>query len=101
MAVTQGAVQLNCCVDHLLHHVRQKHLGDAVFLTEIFTALRLVGDVQQHESCFVDLSSTVGEHPAHALTVCQALAKGMTLNHMAGRQIQCTLRHGDIVHTMA
>ena len=48
VAVTQGAVQLNCCVDHLLHHVRQKHLGDAVFLTEIFTALRLVGDVQQH-----------------------------------------------------
>ncbi len=46
-AVAQGPVQLDRGIDDLVHHVRQEHLGDGVFLPQIQALFGLVGDMNK------------------------------------------------------
>ena len=76
MTVAKRAVQLQRGIDDLVHHVGKEHLGNTVFLTQIHAFFSFVGDVQEHEASFVNLCCAVGQHPANALAVGQALTEG-------------------------
>ena len=64
-----------------MHHVRKEDFRNAVLLTEIFTTLGFVGDVQQHEPRLIDLCGAICEHPAHALAICLFRKGEITLLH--------------------
>ena len=100
LAVAQRAVQLDGGIHHLVHHVRQEHLGDAVFLPQVHALFRLVGDVQQHQPRHVKFAGAFGEHELHALPVAQSLPERLALRHMRRRQIERALRHRHIVHAV-
>ena len=99
--VAKGAVELNGRVHHLVHHVREEHLRDAVLLADIHFVLRLVGDVQQHETRDVELAGALRQHKLHCLALIEALAEGGPLGDMSRRHIQSPLCHGNVVHAVA
>ena len=100
LAVAKRAVQLDGGIHHLVHHVRQEHLGDAVLLPQVHALFRLIGDVQQHQPRHVKFAGAFGEHELHALPVAQSLAERLALRHMRRRQIERALRHRHVVHAV-
>ena len=84
-----------------MHHVGKEHLGNTVFLTQIHALFSFVGDVQEHEASFVNLCCAVGQHPANALAVGQALTESHTINHLFCGEVEGALCHSNVVHTVA
>ncbi len=82
LAEAERAVQLDRGVDHVVHHVRQIHFRDRIFLGQVHALFRLVGDVQQHQAADVELAGAFGEHELHGLAVGQQHAEGRALGHM-------------------
>ncbi len=70
MAIAQRAMKLDCGIDHLMHHVGEEYLGDAVFVSNVHAFFRFVSDVEQDKSGFINLRGAIREHPAHALAIC-------------------------------
>ena len=99
--VAQGAVELDGRIHHLVHHIGEEHLGDAVFLPNIHLVLGLIGDVEQHETRDVELAGALRQHELHGLALIEALAKGAPLGDVGRRHIQGALGHGDVVHAVA
>ena len=99
--IAERAVQLDRGVHHVMHHVGEVDLGDAVLLADVHAVFGLVGDVHQHQAGDVDLAGAIGEHELHSLPVFEALAEGRALGDMLRSQIKRALGHGDIVHAVA
>ncbi len=94
-------MQLDRGVDHMMHHMRQIHFGDRVFLPEVQALFRLVGDVQQHQPPDVELGGAFGEHELHRLTVGEQHAEGRAFCYMRDRHVERALRFCDVVHAVA
>ncbi len=97
-AVAQRAVELDGRVDHLVHHVRQKHLGDAVLLAQVHPLFGLVGDVHEHQAGDVELARAIRQHPLDALALRKRLAEGRAFDDVLGGHVECALGHCDVVH---
>jgi hypothetical protein len=93
-------VQLDRGVDHVVDHVRQVDLGDAVLLAHVHALLGLVGDVQEHEPRDVELARALGHHELDGLALIQLLAEGFALGDVRGGEVQRPLGHGDVVHAV-
>ena len=100
VTVAQRAMQLQGGIYHLMYHVREKHLGNSVFLSEVHTPLGFISDVHQHQARLVDFSGAIRQHPAHSLPVRQALAEGGAIRNVLRCQIQSTLCHCHVMHAM-
>ena len=99
--IAQRAVQLDRGVHHLVHHIGEINLGDAVLVAQVEAFLRLVSDMHDHQPCDVELAGAFGEHELHALAFRQGLAEGRALGDVPDREVERALRHRDVVHAVA
>lgn len=99
--VAESAVQLDRSIDDFVNHIGEEDFCYAILLVNIEAVLSLVSNVHQHQTRDVELARTLREHELNALALLEALSERGALRHMGGCQIECTLRHGDIVHAMA
>ena len=97
----ERAVQLDRGVDDVVHHVREEHFGDAVFLADVHLVFGLVRDVHQHQPRDVQLARAFGEHELHRLALVELLAERRAVGHVRGRHVERALRHRDVVHAVA
>ena len=87
-------------VHDLMNHVGEKNFSNRVFLRHIEPVLCLVGNMHQHETRFINLGRTIRQHELHALTVRELFSERLSLQHMFGRHIECSLCFSNVVHTV-